>query len=68
LQAPNVHVVASKSGKCTTNILKDWFVNNFKPHIKVESLLLLDAFGGFNKATEKDDENRSSDDDEGTNT
>ena len=39
-------------------------MNDFKPHIKVESLLLLNTYHVFNKASEKDDENRSADDDD----
>jgi len=51
MQAPNVKVYASSSGKCTKAILNDWYNNLLKPNLKGNSVLLLDAYGGFNAPT-----------------
>jgi len=47
--------VATTSGKCTKEVLKDWYQTIIRPQIVQKSLLLLDAYGGFNTAA--DDEN-----------
>ena len=59
-QAPNLYVVASKSGKCTSEILNNWFEVVLKPQITSDSIILLDCFNGFNQgaaqaADESDD-------------
>lgn len=65
-QAPNLKIVATKSGKCTSQILKDWYEEIFRPQVVAESVILLDAFGGFNKATDGPSTSAESIDDEGT--
>ena len=50
-QALKLKVVASSFGKCTRKILKDWYESVFCAQIIAESIILLDAFGGFNTAT-----------------
>lgn len=42
----NVKIEASSSGKLTSQIFKDWFVNVFLPNTNSESMLLLDSWTG----------------------
>jgi len=42
----NVYIVASKSGKLTTQHFKHWFLEVYLPNTKEKSLLLLDSWTG----------------------
>jgi len=44
----NVHVLASKSGKLTSNLVQEWFKEVFLPSTNNESILLLDSWSGQN--------------------
>jgi len=44
----NVHVLASKSGKLTSNLVQEWFKEVFLPSTNNESILLLDSWSWQN--------------------
>ena len=46
--AENVYVLASKSGKLTSNLVQKWFTDIFLPSTNNESILLLDSWSGQN--------------------
>ena len=48
--APNLLVTASVSGKCTTAVLERWSTQIIEPNLTNKSILLLDVYGGFNRA------------------
>lgn len=47
----NVLVLASNSGKMTTNLVKEWFTNVYLPNCNDNSVLLLDSWSGQNSRT-----------------
>lgn len=49
----NVLVLASNSGKMTTNLVKTWFTNVYLPNCTDNSVLLLDSWIGQNSGTFK---------------
>jgi len=45
----NVHVLASKSGKLTSNLVRKWFEEDFLPVSNKKTVLLLDSWSGQNE-------------------
>lgn len=45
--APNVYVQASKSGKLSTELFREWFTNVYVPNTGTQSALLLDSWTGL---------------------
>lgn len=56
---PELHVVASSSGKITKVLLKDWFKNVYFPNADDDSLLLLDSLTTYNDRQDIDNEKPS---------
>jgi hypothetical protein len=51
---PEIHVVASKSGKITKDILMGWYKNVFKPNAGANNLLIFDALTTYNNIKHAD--------------
>ena len=51
----NLYVWGSVSGKCTNQIIRDWFENVFFPHNPDGAVLIADAFGCYNQRYEAKD-------------
>ncbi|KYM94615.1 hypothetical protein ALC62_14757 [Cyphomyrmex costatus] len=47
----NVYVLASNSGKLTSNLVKQWFEEDFLPASNEKTVLLLDSWSGQNEKT-----------------
>jgi len=50
-KADNVLVLASNSGKMTTNLVKTWFTNVYLPNSNDNSVLFLDSWSSQNSRT-----------------
>lgn len=58
-KAPNLYVVASKSGKMTKELILEWFRNVYFPIAPLSSILFVDSWTGFNDRNAIEKQNKT---------